>query len=52
VLNFKGIDASANYSRINRGPFMGREILSELVNQAESDNLIYHFGHDVENNYP
>jgi hypothetical protein len=52
VLNFKRIDASANYTRINRGSFMGREILTELVNQAESDNLIYHFGYDVENNYP
>ena len=31
---------------------MGRNILTELVSKAKGDMLIYHFGYDIENNYP
>ena len=52
VLNFKKADAQTHYTRINRGSFLGRNLLTELVNKAESENLTYHFGYDMENNYP
>jgi hypothetical protein len=52
VLNFKRIDAGAHYTKINRGSFLGRNLLTELVNKTKGDHLIYHFGYDIENNYP
>jgi hypothetical protein len=52
VLNFKKLDLSAHYTKINRGSFLGRNVLIELVNKTDGDNLIYNFGYNMEMNYP
>jgi hypothetical protein len=52
VLNYKKIDASVHYTRINRGSFLGRDLLTSLVEKAGNDNLVYTFGYNIEMNYP
>lgn len=51
VLNFKKLDPAMSYTQINRGSFMGRKILTALIDNAKVDDLIYHFGYDVEKGY-
>jgi len=52
VLNFKKLDASMHYTKINRGSFLGRDLLKALTEEAGNDNLIYTFGYNAEMNYP
>jgi hypothetical protein len=52
VLNFKKIDANIHYTKINRGSFLGRKLLTALVEKAGNDNFIYAFGYNIEMNYP
>ncbi|MFB0499344.1 hypothetical protein [Mucilaginibacter sp. NFR10] len=51
VLNFKKLDPTMAYTQINRGSFMGREILTELVCSTKVNNLVYHFGHSIDADY-
>ncbi|WP_439694955.1 hypothetical protein ACFGVS_17745 [Mucilaginibacter sp. AW1-7] len=52
VLNFKKLDAGMHYTKINRGSFLGRKLLTALAEEAGNDNLIYTFGYNIEMNYP
>jgi hypothetical protein len=52
VLNFKKMDSSAHYTKINRGSFLGRSLLTALIEKADDDNLIYDFGYNIEMDYP
>jgi len=52
VLNLKKLDAGMHYTKINRGSFLGRKLLTALAEEAVNDNLIYTFGYNIEMNYP
>jgi len=52
VLNLKKVDPNVGYTKINRGSFMGRKILITLIDNTIGDDLVYHFGYDIEMGYP
>ncbi|WDF77525.1 hypothetical protein PQ469_26930 [Mucilaginibacter sp. KACC 22773] len=45
VMNFKKLEPTAHYTKINRGSFMGQVRLNEFLNTTDCSTFIYHFGY-------
>jgi hypothetical protein len=52
VLNFKKLDPEMGYTKINRGAFMGKVLLTEFLTATTCNSIIYHFGYLAEENLP